>query len=187
MALVWQSVLALDDQVQPLSCCHRVPLEHLCLVVMDPAARLPGRWLFLLFTWWLRKSVDDWMKKKKPSILTRAALICAHTDIIPQEGNYMWLLGPQASEPWPTADTLTAFMKVDVLLGVRVMDLVLTFYRRNDAQMGRLAVSPHHLFIWRVLKLRQATCRWFSSLVQNCTVLHNVCMLSVNRVKPAAF
>lgn len=43
MALVWQSVLALDDQVQPLSCCHRVPLELSCLVVMDPAARLPGR------------------------------------------------------------------------------------------------------------------------------------------------
>lgn len=185
MALVWQSVLALDDQVQPLSCCHRVPLELLCLVVMDPAARSPGRWLFLLFTRWLRKSVDDWMKKN--SILTRVALISAHTDIIPQEGNYMWLLGPQASEPWPTADKLTAFMKVDVLLGVRIMDLVLTFYMRNDAQMGWLAVSPYHLFIWHVWKLQQATCRWFYSLVQNCTVLYNACMLSVNLVKPAAF
>lgn len=78
MALVWQSVLALDDQVQPLSCCHRVPLELLCLVVMDPAARSPGRWLFLLFTWWLRKSVDDWMKKKKQYLNCSCSHLCSH-------------------------------------------------------------------------------------------------------------
>lgn len=40
MATVWQSVLALDARVQSVSRSHYVQLEHLCLVVVDPAAGL---------------------------------------------------------------------------------------------------------------------------------------------------
>lgn len=69
-------VLALDAQVQSLSHSHCVQLEHLYLVVMDPAARVSeGTQLFLLFTW----VVKEKYRLLKPFFLNKSLpLVCTH-------------------------------------------------------------------------------------------------------------
>lgn len=56
-----------------------------------------GTWLFLLFTW----VVKEKYRLLKPSFFfgTRRALMCAHTQITPPEGNYIWLVRQRASKP----------------------------------------------------------------------------------------
>lgn len=59
-----------------------------CLVVMDPAARLSeGTRLFLLCTW----VVKEKYRLLKP--FSEDSLSCVLTQIIPQQGNYTWLVG----------------------------------------------------------------------------------------------